>query len=137
MRVAVIRAALVVFALVACAWYVLGIRQTQEISAATSIIAQHGTVTAGQARRATSLLNEAATLNPDKTVDVLRARLALVRGDQARAREILFKVIREEPKNLDGWIWYSAASRGDPVAFFAAQIGLRRVIRIFPKPKHH
>jgi outer membrane PBP1 activator LpoA protein len=129
------RATVLVLALVACAWFVLGIRQVHEISAATSIVAKGGPISAGQARRASSLLNEASTLNPDKNVDVLRARVALAQGDQAAARQILFKVIRQEPKNLDGWIWYVQAARGNAVAFYAAQIGLRRVIRIFPK--HH
>jgi hypothetical protein len=135
--VRIARAAVLLIALVACAWFVLGIRQVHEISAAAAIIAKQGPITAGQARHASSLLDEASTLNPDKGIDVLRARLALAQGDQNRARQILFKVIREEPKNLDGWIWYAQASRGNPTAFFAAQIGLRRVIRIFPKPKHH
>ncbi len=121
--------------MVVCAWFVVGIRQAHGIDQATSLLSGATPLTAGQAAHVRSLLDQAHTLNPDRAVDVLRARLALAQGDSAAARRILFGVIHSEPKYLDAWIWYARASTGNPVAFFAAQIGIRRLIRQFPRPR--
>jgi hypothetical protein len=127
-----LRAAVAAFALVACAWFALGARQAHELSAATAIVTGGPTLTAAQARHADSLLSSAATLNPDRQVDVLRAQVALEQGDPGRARSILTPVVRQEPDNLSAWVQYARASARDPVAFFVAEIAIRRLVRGFP-----
>jgi predicted Zn-dependent protease len=97
------RVAVVAVALVAVAWFALGIHQSADLSAA-SAIASRPHPTAAAARHADALLDSAATLNPDRTVDITRAQLALARGDDARARAILLGVTRAEPQDLDAWI---------------------------------
>jgi hypothetical protein len=96
-------------------------------------------LTQAQVRKATDALKSAGSLNPDLEVDVLRGQLALDQGHQAKARSILFSVIRREPKLLAAWQLYARASVRDPVAFYAAQIGIRRLVRLFPpanRPGH-
>lgn len=100
-------------AVVACAWFVLGIRQASEISRATSIISRPGRPTAAQLREATSLLGSARLLNPDAEVNILRGRVAIEELAFPRARRILEGVVRDEPLNLEAWIWLGGASLTD------------------------
>lgn len=90
-------------ALVACAWYVVSIRQAQDTNRAQAIILSAPQLTIAQANRADSLLHSAAFLNPDRQVDVLRAEVAVARGNLAKSDRILFGVVRAEPMNLNAW----------------------------------
>jgi predicted Zn-dependent protease len=106
------RVAVVAVSLVVVAWFALGIHQNADLSAATAIAARpHPTAAAN--RHADALLDSAAVLNPDRTVDITRAQLALARGDSARARTILLALTRAEPQNLDAWIGLVRASSSD------------------------
>ena len=125
----VARVAVLVVATVACAWFVLGIRQAHEIARATSIVSQQGPPAPAQARTAASLLHSAGTLNPDLEVDVLRGRLALARDDLPAARRILESVVHREPQNLEAWIWLARASSGSPSAF---RLAVSRIKTLLP-----
>ena len=72
-----LRAVLIAVAALACAWFALGIRQAIATDRATAIVYQSAPLTPAQAARAAGLLDDAATLNPDRTVDVLRASCKL------------------------------------------------------------
>lgn len=109
-----------VAALVVCAWFALGIRQSHDLNVATDIVSARGPLTAGQARQAAGLLNAAGQLNPDRSVDLARSQLALRQGDTARARVIALGVVRSEPQNIDAWLAYGSASAHDPRAFALA-----------------
>jgi uncharacterized protein HemY len=129
------RVALVACALVACAWFALGIRQAHQIARATSIVSLPRPPTAAQARGADSLLRSAATLNPDLEVDVLRGRLARARGDLPAARRILRSVVSREPDNVEAWIWLARASNGSPATFRLAVRRVEQLIRPVPAPR--
>ena len=107
-------------ALVVCAWFALGIRQSHDLNAATGIVSARAPLTAGQARRATGLLDAAGRLNPDTAVDLARSQLALRQGNAARARAIALGVTRSEPQNIEAWLSYGSASAHDPRAFARA-----------------
>lgn len=107
-------ALILAFALAVCAWFVLGIRQAREIAQATSIVTQPGALTASQSARAASLLRSAGTLNPDSTVDLLRARLAIRRHEPGRAKRIVEGVTQREPKNIEAWYTLAEVSGNDP-----------------------
>lgn len=93
-----IRAAGVAVALIVAAFFALGVRQATSTQAATR------RVDAGRADHRTAvLLDHAGTLNPDADVDILRARLAVTRGNLPRARRILLDVVRREPENVFAW----------------------------------
>jgi hypothetical protein len=116
----VTRILVLVFAVVASAWFVLGIRQNAEIDRAASILTHSGRPTAAQLRDATSLLHSARLLNPDAEVNILRGRVAIEELAFPRARRILEGVVRDEPMNLEAWIWLGGASLTDkPEAQFA------------------
>jgi hypothetical protein len=119
-------------ALVACAWFAIGIRQTRDLNDATALIDHSRSLAPAPAHRGASLLHAAAQLNPDRMVDLERAQLALHEGDAPRARAIARAVTRAEPSNIDAWLAYGAASAGDRPAFTFAY---RRLERLAP-PVH-
>lgn len=125
------RVAVLVLALVSCAWFALGARQAQLVAQASSLISAGHKLSPAQARHAANLLDEADALNPDLQTDVLRGELATDQGHLATARAILARVIHREPKNLVAFQAYARASAGNETAFFAAQIGIHRLVRLF------
>jgi predicted Zn-dependent protease len=124
------RIGLAVAATIATAWFALGVYQSRAVSQARS--AAVGRLTAAQARHADDLLHDAATLNPDQAVDVLRAQVALAGGDAVRSRQILNGVVRREPQNLDAWIALTRASAND---FRQRQRALLEILKLAPPAK--
>jgi hypothetical protein len=110
----VLRAAAVAFAVAACVWFAIGVRQAHEVTVATNIVATSHA--ARSLSHASAELNSAAFLNPDQNVYVLRGRIAIARGQFAHARQILRQVTKQEPLNLTAWIWFTGASLGDKQA---------------------
>jgi hypothetical protein len=97
-------------ALVVCAGFVLGIRQAHETAAATAIVNAHGKVSAAGAAQAGSLLDSAATLNPDVEITILRSQLALRRSDYRRAIALARQATRQEPSNVSTWLAVAVAN---------------------------
>ena len=125
------RLGLALAALLVTAWFAVGVHQSRAVSQAQAATAG-GRLTAAQARHADSLLHDAATLNPDRSVDVLRAQVALARGNAAAARQILNGVVRAEPQDLDAWIALARASATD---FHQRQIALLQILKLAPPAK--
>jgi hypothetical protein len=98
------------FALVVGAWFVLGIRQAHDTAAATAIVNAKGKVSAAAAAHASSLLDSAATLNPDVEITILRSQLALRRGDDRRAAAIARQATGQEPSNVSTWLAVAVAN---------------------------
>ena len=127
------RAAILVLALISCAWFALGARQAHEAAVAGSIVEGKQPLSAQRASRAAGALGAATALNPDLQVDVLRGQLAIEQGNLAQARRILTSVTRREPQNLAAWVQLARASANDRVSFFAAEIHIRTLIpRVTP-----
>jgi predicted Zn-dependent protease len=104
---------MIILAVVVCAWFALGIRQTRDTARATAIIASAGSAngpSAAQASQERSLLRAAGTLNPDKQLDVLRGQLALLRNDNRGAARILQGVVAQEPLNVEAWVYLARAA---------------------------
>jgi hypothetical protein len=119
-----------VLALVICAWFAVGIRQSHELAVATRIIAATGQPTPHALAVAAGALNAADSLNPDQEVAILRGRIAIKRGQTALAGRLLAAVTRREPLNLEAWIWYTGASLGDHAA---AARGAARIAQLDPR----
>ena len=109
----VTRALTLLLALLACAWFALGIRQAHDTAQADAIVSGTAALSNVQADHAASLLTAARFLNPDAEVDVLRGQLALRQGDRAAARRILGDVVQREPMNVVAWLWLAKSSSGD------------------------
>lgn len=122
----------VLVALVACAWFALGIRQAHDADLAANIVTGSARVTPAAARRASALLDAAAQLNPDQSVDLLRSQLALRQGDAERARAIALDVARAEPQNIDAWLAFNSASVNRPRLFKLALKHVNELAR-FPR----
>jgi len=120
------RIAVISVAIVLCAWFALGATEAHNLSQATAIVQNAGALTAGQAAHVRSLLSSAATLNPDRTVDLLRGIVAQDRGQRRRAIGIFAQVTRDEPMNLDAWVYLAQAAPGDKALVHRAvvQIGI-------------
>ena len=99
------RAAILGLAVVACAWFAVGIRQAHDIDQATSIITGAKLPTPAQAEHAQSLLNSADWLYPGTEVDILKGRVAIEKGQRPLAERIERSVTQTEPMNLNGWVW--------------------------------
>lgn len=127
-----LRAALLLFAVLTCAWFVLGARQAMDTQRATSLIAGGQRLTTEQAQRARSLLRSAAALNPDLTIDLLRGQLAADQGQIAVAEKISGSVARREPLNLAAWaqLAYQAARAGDRPTL---ELAARHISELYPK----
>lgn len=116
--------------IVIVAWFALGARQAHDLSLATDIVSQNGTVSATQAARASSLLDSAATLNPDQQVKLVRGALAIDRSQYGRARSVLTQVTNAEPLNLEAWLTLAHATGGQPELELHV---LKTIARLHPK----
>jgi predicted Zn-dependent protease len=104
---------MIILAVVVCAWFALGIRQTRDTARATAIIASAASAngpSAAQASHVRSLLKAAGTLNPDKQLGVLRGQLALLQGNNRSAARILEGVVAQEPLNVEAWVYLARAA---------------------------
>ena len=99
-----LRLLVAVFAVFACAWFALGLRQARDVDHATTLLSAGAHIGGRDAAQAASLLHDAHVLNPDRQVDVLRAQLADERGDRQAAERILRKVVAAEPMNAQAWV---------------------------------
>jgi uncharacterized protein HemY len=124
------RVAVLVLAVLVCAWFALQIRESRETDRVTAIISSSAKLSRAQSSTARSLLENAKLLNPDTAVTVLRARLALGEGDPAAARQILAGVLAQEPMNLSAWAWMVRASQDDP---HERLIAFAHVLQLVPK----
>ena len=131
----VLRTASVIIALAVAAWYAVGIRQAHGTDGATAIVASARTLSAGQARRADALLHEAALLNPDQEVNILRGAVASESHHETRAVRILETVTRAEPENLEAWLYLARVATTDYPLFYRALVRVRRLEPLVRSPK--
>jgi thioredoxin-like negative regulator of GroEL len=99
-----LRGLLALMALAACAWFGLGVVQARDTSQAQSILGAQPSLGPAEARHVTSLLWGASTLNPDRDVSILRAKLDLLEGRRAAATAVMRKVVGSEPDNIEAWV---------------------------------
>jgi hypothetical protein len=112
-----VRVALALLAIVASAWFALSIQQARDTARASAFITTHQSVTEREAAALDSLLSSAAALNPDETVDILRGRLVAERGDERQGEQLILRVTRDEPQNLDAWLSLAYSSPHNPPLF--------------------
>jgi hypothetical protein len=131
----VTRAVAAVAALVVAAWFALGVSQSTGANAARDRLEDFRRPSDAAATRTAELLDRAGRLNPDRAVDLLRARLALQRGDAGAATRVALGVARAEPANLEAWgIVALVNERRDPALGARARAQLRRLSPPVPAP---
>lgn len=110
-----VRVIAVVAAVAACAWFALGVRSSHEADRVSSALEFAAKITPAQARADDQALHEAAVLDPDQTLEMLRAEVALHAGHHADAVAIAERVTEQEPQNPDAWLLLKVVSAGaDP-----------------------
>lgn len=97
------RAALTIPALLVAVWFGVSALATRDTDRATALLSRSLRIDPATAARVEGLLHGAGRLNPDRQVDLLRARLALERGDRGLAERIVGRVTAAEPENLAAW----------------------------------
>jgi predicted Zn-dependent protease len=127
------RPLLVLIALAITAWFALSVHQTVDTDRASALMTPHATP--AHLARADALLDSAKALNPDRSVDILRAQVELDAHHEARARAILERVVAAEPDNALAWEWLARASVGDLHEFYLAAFRLEQLVP--PVPAHH
>jgi predicted Zn-dependent protease len=127
-----VRASLLILSLVACAWFVLGSRQAVDTQRATAIVSGAGSIDGADAARAATLLRAAGTLNPDRTLDILRGQLLIERNQPRAAERILRGVTRDEPMNLVAWAQLAIAATNGHDSQTASRAA-RAVIELQPQ----
>jgi Tfp pilus assembly protein PilF len=124
------RITLAAVALIVCAWFALGIRQTRNQERADALIHQAGTPTKAQTVEVLALLRRSSELNPDRTIDLLRAMAEVRAGEVALAERQMKNVVRDEPMNVDAWINLAFAARQrDPTV---AQLAREKQLELVP-----
>lgn len=101
------RSALVLLCLAACAWFVLGVVQARDFNRAADIIEGAHSLDSTQANHVRSLLDTAATLDPNRSVTMLRAQAASLSGQPHQAIRLAEQVTTAEPRNLNAWLLLS------------------------------
>ena len=129
-RMRAVRIVALAASLIAVAWFALGARQAHELAAATNLLTDGKPISAPDASRASSLLNAAGPLNPDQTVELLRAKLDEARDRPGRAQAILLTVVRKEPENLEAWFALAQVAGNAPSLELRAQ---RQIGYLLPK----
>ena len=115
-------------ALLVCAWFVLGVVQAASTDAAREELTGEGWPDGARAARVEDRLDRAAPLNPDTTVEKLRAQLAGRQGDRALSQRLLEAVVREHPDDIDAWARLLVATTGrDEAATARARAAMRRL----------
>jgi hypothetical protein len=114
-------------ALIVAAWFYLGTRQTADLASATAIVNAGDRLSAADTRHSLSLLHSAAFLNPDRTIDLDRSRIALKTGHKRRAYRLATSVTDAEPMNAVAWEYVAQAALnsrelGSALAHFAALV---------------
>jgi hypothetical protein len=126
-RATAVRGMSLVAGIAVCAWFAVGIRQAHDTAAASAILSGGSRLSPAGAARASSLLDGAALLSPDRQVGLLRAELAAERGQRALAQRLALRVAHAEPRNSQAWLLLS--SIGTP---YEAAVAVQRLAKIAP-----
>jgi predicted Zn-dependent protease len=127
-RPSLLRALTIVGALAICAWLSLGLVQASAVDDARKRILSPDALTRSEAGEVGSQLDRASLLNPDQTVNILRAGLALRQGRVEQARQTMLEVVRDEPENLEAWGAIAVAfEQTDPSLASRARAAIRRL----------
>ena len=125
----VLRAVSIAAAIAACVWFALGIRSSHDADKVNSLIGNAKTITHAQARADDLALNDAEVLDPDQSLEQLRAEVALHEGDRTAALAIAKRIVSREPQNPYDWLLLKVLStRIDPALNRLAQLRIAQLV---------
>ena len=120
-------------ALIVGAWFAVGWVQARDTGRAQSLLASPR-LSPGQAGEADSLLRSAGTLNPDRTVEELRSKLASREHHHRSAVALAESVVRAEPLNALAWKQLIEAAAGAGRSRLA-ETAYSRLAQLVAEPK--
>ncbi len=121
----------VLVAIIVAGWFGLSARQAHNVNVAKAILSNVNGPSRAQVQHVSALLRSAATLNPDREVDLLRGDLEVAGGARRRAAQIFLQVANSEPSNLEAW--YEVANvTTDP---HSLAVALRQIAALAPDVK--
>ena len=123
----IVRAALIATSVVVCAWFALGAVEVHDQNRATALLSIPGIPPKARTAQILHLLDDAGRLNPDRTIDLLRAQAHIVADQRAIAEREALAVVRDEPKNIYAWIVVAIAAVHDPAVLQQA-VAQRRAL---------
>ncbi len=130
------RLAILLIAVVACAWYILQIRELSERDRITAFVNQHTKISEAQAKAADATLDDAQFLNPDQAVSSLRSVVATRVGDRSRALAIAEAIARREPLNYGTWEFVAYLLEGTHSPMLRlAKAHIRMLVPSVPPPR--
>ena len=127
------RVTFVMLAVVACAWFALGVRAFREVASVNRLLGGGARLTAVQAHAARAELDRASLLNPDQEINFLRAQVAERSGDRDRALMIAEILTRREPQNVNAWLLVSILTKPGSAAYQQAEARLRALAPPVPQ----
>jgi len=129
MKNALVRTALVVFALSVGAWLVVAYRaiELEEKGQAAVTDLQQGRISAAKQRDAVDALDDARFLNADQAPNLIEGNLWVFASDRRRAAALARKITADEPENVSGWFLAYLAETGA-----AKRAAIRRVSELDP-----
>jgi hypothetical protein len=110
-----LRLSVLALAVVACAWFAVGVIQSHDQTEAEALLQRVGTPTPATTASIMSLLSTAGTVNPDRNIELDRSQ-AQSRAGQAQAGVATAeRVATAEPQNVNAWLVLGfAAGRVEP-----------------------
>jgi hypothetical protein len=124
-----LRVSLIVAALVACAWFALGIRSSHDADRVSALISSAGSIPASQAPADYRALDDAEVLDPDQSLELLRSEVALHAGQHSYALAIAKRIVAREPQNPNAWLTLEVISAHvDPSLSRLAQLKLAQLV---------
>jgi hypothetical protein len=121
----VARAGAAVLAIVVCAWFALGVRAFRDQDAVIASLGDRGLLSAIQVRADRAALEDAATLNPDQGVILLRAQLDSRAGEARAALRLASQVSRHEPQNINAWLLIAVLAHRNSATYRSAAAHVR------------
>jgi Tfp pilus assembly protein PilF len=130
----VVRVLLVALALTAGGWLALGLRSSERLADADTVLAQAGGIDPAAAARARRLLDGATVLQPRAEAELLRARADAAAGDRAAALARLERLVADEPESIDAWTALAFLAGPGTSAFARAERAIARLSPPVPVP---
>ena len=98
------RAVVFVLAALCIVWFAAIARSLHEQAAIRDALHSHPVVSAPLARALDARVDQAAVLNPDRQIPMLKALIAYSAHRPASAVAIARRVTAQEPDNIDNWV---------------------------------
>ena len=123
------RLGVLVIGMAACLWFGLAIRSLDDRARVLVFLHRHPVLSQSQAKALDATVAEARFLNPDQSLNNLRALVASEAQDLPRAVAIARSIARAEPANFANWVTLQFfVGSSDPATYRLAQARIQALL---------